>query len=78
MCEEHCNVVRSCTLLEQALCMHGVKEIRDVLSECFAQFSIIVLESAVDWILVKLRLRKCLKDVHRRTGGLIGEYALHV
>ena len=38
----------------------------NVLSECFAQFSIIVLESVVDWILVKLRLRKCLKDVCRK------------
>ena len=38
----------------------------DVLSECFAQFSTIVLESAVDWILVKLRLRKCLEDVRRK------------
>ena len=38
----------------------------DVLSECFTQFSTIVLESAVDWILVKLRLRKCLEDVCRK------------
>jgi hypothetical protein len=26
MCKESCNIVRSCALLEQVLCMHRAKE----------------------------------------------------